>query len=455
MPRRPTVLPIVLLLSAAGVASSASAVSEPDRVAWVKAHAIPLRTAEAGQGFDDLRALDPVIGDARIVALGEPTHGSREVFQMKHRLLEYLASEKGFTVFAIEANMPEAERMSEYVLEGRGSPEAYLAGMYFPVWRTEEVAEMTRWMRRFNESGKGPLRFEGFDMQTADIAIAEVSTFVGRVDTAWRNVVSAQYGRAASDLRRCGTSRGARTVQGRKFELRRGMSAADIHGMEPAPGWSRIQRTLLAKAQASCDSVLEDLITSRERCVARTSIVETEHAIQNARIVLQHARLAKDRRLRDEFMAENVRWILKQAGPNSRIVLWAHNWHVSRWKDWMGSYLDPALGDSMLVIGFSTHEGEYRAAPPEGGRLRAFPLESSIEGSFESMAHATGIPIFAVDLRSASKRDAASSWLRSPVSFGGVIGAGQVDHRFLRANLYEGFDVMIHIDRTSAARPLP
>ena len=89
---------------------------------------IPFDTAEAGHGFADLQPLKAVIGDARIVALGEGTHGTREFFRMKHRLTEFLAAEMGFTLFAIEANMPEAYRINEYVLTGKGDPKELLRG---------------------------------------------------------------------------------------------------------------------------------------------------------------------------------------------------------------------------------------------------------------------------------------------------------------------------------------
>ncbi|MCP4659867.1 MAG: hypothetical protein GY856_31070, partial [bacterium] len=70
-------------------------------VAWIHEHAIPLATPEAEQGFDDLRPVRELIGDARVVGLGEATHGTREFFQLKHRMLEFLVEEMGFTVFAI------------------------------------------------------------------------------------------------------------------------------------------------------------------------------------------------------------------------------------------------------------------------------------------------------------------------------------------------------------------
>src|SRR5215469_16198992 len=76
-------------------------------ISWLRRNAIPIQTVEAGHGFEDLRALDPVIGNARIVEFGEAAYGTREFSQLKHRILEYLATQKGFTILSIEANMPE------------------------------------------------------------------------------------------------------------------------------------------------------------------------------------------------------------------------------------------------------------------------------------------------------------------------------------------------------------
>ena len=90
--------------------------------AWARSNAIPLASVEAGHGFIDLEPLRAIIGDARIVSLGEATHGTREFFQLKHRLLEYCVSELGFTIFGIEASYPECLRINDYVLHGTGNP---------------------------------------------------------------------------------------------------------------------------------------------------------------------------------------------------------------------------------------------------------------------------------------------------------------------------------------------
>lgn len=161
--------------------------SQPNQptVDWIKAHAVRLQTAEAGHGFADMQPLKKIVGNARIVSLGEATHGSREFFQLKHRMLEFLASEMDFTIFSIEANMPEAYRLNDYVLNGNGDPAKLLKGMYFWTWDTQEVLEMIRWMREFNKSGKDRVQFTGFDMQTPDVAMGIVNDFVAKHDTAF------------------------------------------------------------------------------------------------------------------------------------------------------------------------------------------------------------------------------------------------------------------------------
>src|SRR5205085_9395469 len=129
-----------------------------------------------------MQPLKKVVGDARIVALGEATHGTREFFQLKHRMLEFLATQMGFTIFSIEASMPEAYRLNDFVLNGTGDPAKLIKGMYFWTWDTQEVLDMVMWMREFNKSGKGRVEFTGFDMQTPNVAAQIASEFVAKAD---------------------------------------------------------------------------------------------------------------------------------------------------------------------------------------------------------------------------------------------------------------------------------
>ena len=151
-----------------------------EQLDWIRNAAIPLTGSTPGEGYEDLRPLKNLVRNARIVALGEATHGTSEFFRMKHRILEFLANEMGFTIFSIEANMPEAYRVNDFVLTGQGDPKALLKGMYFWTWNTQEVLDMILWMRDFNQSGKGRIEFTGFDMQTPNVAMQIVRDFCHR-----------------------------------------------------------------------------------------------------------------------------------------------------------------------------------------------------------------------------------------------------------------------------------
>ena len=127
------------LFAAQDTAGPPPAAETPAVRAWIRDHATALTTVEAGNGFADLQPLRRIVGDARIVALGEATHGTREFFQLKHRILEFLVNEMDFNIFAIEAPLPEAQDVNRYVLSGEGDPARALAGMYLWTWDTEEI----------------------------------------------------------------------------------------------------------------------------------------------------------------------------------------------------------------------------------------------------------------------------------------------------------------------------
>jgi erythromycin esterase len=148
-------------------------------LSWLRRHAIPLTTVAAGRGFADLQQLKPVVGNARIVPLGEATHGTREFFQLKHRLLEFLVTEMGFTTFAIEANWPESLAVNDYVLLGRGDPAKVLDGFHFWTWNTEEVLDLIIWMRQFNKrnTNKTKVKFAGFDAQFTALAATMIKEY--------------------------------------------------------------------------------------------------------------------------------------------------------------------------------------------------------------------------------------------------------------------------------------
>ena len=398
------------------------------------AHAVPLRTVHAGNGFDDLTALDRLIGDARIVALGEATHGTAEFFQMKHRLVEYLVEKKGFTVFAIEGNWPEAQVADRLIKTGEGDAATALAAMYYWTWQTQEVAGLLHWMRQYNATRgeRAILSFAGFDMQVPKVAINRVIDCLDRIGSAAREATRELYG---------------------------GMEKLDKWGTGTPP---EENRRLAGRASMALDLIEGQ----REALVQALTPEEYRDIRQAARIVLQVFERRAGIIDRDRAMAENVRWLVEEAFPGQKIVVWAHNSHIGTdigcdQKN-LGNHLRDRYGDQMVTIGFATHHGAVRArrSVEEGtkpGPLGAMPLAPASGSSVEALFQELGMPRFILDLRGLPKDGAASAWLaetRSHRIIGAVYDPEEDAQYYAQMRLSEMYDSIVFISESTAAKPL-
>jgi erythromycin esterase len=153
--------------------------------------------------------------------------------------------------------------------------------------------------------------------------------------------------------------------------------------------------------------------------------------------------------VRDEAMADNIAWILEQ-NPHARMVVWAHNAHISRGKDWMGSHLAERFGDQYVAFGFTTAHGRYVAYA--NGTLGANELLEPPTGSIESFFDATGEPRLVLDLR-LSKTTGPSGWLRERRMVRGI-GAVATERQFAPHDVTQLWDALIYIRDTTPARQL-
>ena len=386
---------------------------------WIRKNAVPVETANPQSDFSDLMPLKDMIGERRIVALGEGTHGTSEFFKMKHRIVRFLAEEMDFTVFAIEANMPEAREVNRYVLTGEGDPRKALSGLYFWTWDTGEVLAMIEWMKDYNLSGKGRMEFYGFDMQFPDVAMANVREFVGKADPDFGATLDEHYGRVK--------------------EIYQSMRAVRDR--------SKID---FAKWHDAAEAVYTHLKTRRDEYAESIDALEVDWAVQDALVVLQAAEAnMQEKRSRDKSMADNLEWILAHTPPGSKVVTWAHNGHVSKnlgtFKS-MGHYLFQSHGDDMIVFGFAFHEGEYTAVGKNG--INVYGTSPSEPGSVEWFLKSSGIPQMVLDLREASQGAKGSEWLFQRLDFRSI-GAMALDYAFSPRKVTEEFDALIYFEKTT------
>ncbi|HJV48824.1 MAG TPA: erythromycin esterase family protein [Geothrix sp.] len=404
-------------------------------LAWIKRNAIPLKGAEAGKGFADMQPLKALVGDATVVALGEATHGTREFFQLKHRMLEFLATQMGFTVFAIEANLPEAFAVNDYVLTGKGDPAKALAGLYFWTWNTEEVLDMIRWMRTYNEdpAHTKKLRFYGVDMQTETVAYAQAKTWLDGVDT---------------------------TEAGKLLEIKQSLAK-----LPSRSSGKPTEETL--KAWGSAAQALEAMITRLE---ARTFPGEDfDRQRQNLRVFAQFNTMQADPSggyaVRDASMAANLRWIQARE-QGAKIVLWAHNGHITFHPipstggiNTMGWHLRQGLGKAYLPIGFAFREGAFQAisGDPNNRGLKVCVVKPQASGTLDAALAATRLPILALDLRSRPSQGPVKRWLESSQgtwSIGALFTPGQEQHFVSKRPITEDYDALFFVNRTTSATPV-
>jgi erythromycin esterase len=392
----------------------------------LKLRAHKLATAEAGNGFEDLKAFGDAVGDARIVALGEATHGTREFFQMKHRLLEYLVREKGFTVLAREQNWPDALALDRYIKTGEGDPRRHL--------NFEEEVAMVEWMRAYNRTAAGGklLTYTGFDMQGVAGAADAALAYLQRYSPKDAPGAEAAY------------------AQARKID--------EDHSNVFLPG--------AGQAASLAEAVLAKFDAHRAKWSKSSSKDAWRDARQAAAVVVQACNMrveAKGLGYRDEMMARNAEWLADEAYPNQKIVLWAHNGHVASDPGGdrkMGGWLRERFGKDLYVVGFAFRRGEVQAFGLENGASKGYsvwPVQASPEGSGDAILSAAGMPMFFLDMSALPRDGALGGWLAEPHLFhevGGIVAIGGEDSNLDPGSLPKIFDGLIFVEDTHAARPL-
>ncbi|MGI4873881.1 MAG: erythromycin esterase family protein [Janthinobacterium lividum] len=156
----------------------------PADIARLNQQLAPLSAVRAGSGFADLAPLAAVVAPARVVGLGECTHGTHEVFQLKHRLLEYLVTQQGFTTLALEVDYGWGEILNEYIQTGAGDSLAVHQAAGFNLWNTTEFWDMVEWIWAYNQQHAAKIRYVGIDMQSPEPNLLRLEHFATqRADT--------------------------------------------------------------------------------------------------------------------------------------------------------------------------------------------------------------------------------------------------------------------------------
>ena len=406
------------------------------QIQWIQANAFPFTSLDPDADFADLQPLKNIIGNARIVGLGEATHGTSEIWRMKTRLFSFLVREMGFNILAMEAQMPEAARLNAYIQTGIGDPRELLKGMNYFNWNMQEILDMIEWMRQYNASAKGHVQYIGLDMNMADVAMENVLAFVRKADPGLLASAESSYAQVGPLLL-------------------------------PSVG-DQSTRAAVQAGLAAAQNVLAQLQAKRPAYLRYTPATDVDWAIQNATIAVQAVHMALgtitgDGTVRDASMAANAEWIAAHAPPGARIALWMHNGHINKEPGLTGGILAQDFGSSYVTVGTAFNSGSYFACTGSGcpgvppGLTGDFPALDSFAGSAEYFFHETGAPQQILNLGLADAGNPGSSWLLGGLEFR-TIGYPELDG-FWEFNptsrLTQDFNALVFFDQTTAATELP
>lgn len=416
-------------------------------VARLKENAVVLKTVEAGNGFADLQPLKRVFKDVRFVGLGEETHGTREFFQFKHRMLEFLVKEMGFRVFAIEASYSACQNINDYVMGKTDDGAKALDSQGFWTWNTEEVRAMIDWMREYNKRvpADARVKFAGFDIQVNATGQARLLEYLKRVAPERLAEVEAFFKTDIAEL------------------------ANAVFDQRDAAKEELEKLNALRKQYYDLFVYLE---LSGAKLAAKSSEAEYEQMREYARVLLQYADAYAQSGFgavvaRDLYMADNFRRLVEREPAGTRFVVWAHNGHIATGESdgfrTFGHYLRQFYGQNYYALGFSFNQGSFQsreAQPkdPNNRMLMSFTVGPASVGSVDWFLAQTGAKILFVDFRSSRKLVEIGEWLGAPHPMRSV-GSGYApafeQGSFSPITLGNEFDGLFFVDTASRARPNP
>jgi len=396
----------------------------------------------------DLGPLLDRIGAARIVLLGEASHGTSEFYSMRARITRELIERRGFTIVAAEADWPDAARVDRYVRHGPAAQPGEPAFRRFPtwMWRNAEVHDFVEWLRSRNGEVSDPTRrtgFYGLDLYSLFTSIAAVLRYLEDVDPDTAALARRRYA--------CLTP------------------------------WERDPAVYGRAALTGRYRTCEEPVTRMLRDMMERRLDYTRHdgerfldATQNARLVANAERYYRvmyygqvdSWNLRDRHMFDTLESLLAFHGPDARAVVWAHNSHVgnaaatemsTRGEFNIGQLCRERFGSDAFILGFGTDHGTVAAAHDWGAPMQVMAVRPSHAESYERLFHGASMPALLLPLGPAARAELRDE-LGSP-RLERAIGVvyrpeTELQSHYFQAVLPIQFDEYVWFDETSAVRAL-
>lgn len=413
---------------------------------------LPGLIAQHGEAFETLGEadLDPLlqrIGDARVVLIGEASHGTSEFYRLRARITQRLIEDKGFSIVAAEADWPDAAQIDHYVRH-RDTPAAdWAAFARFPtwMWRNTDVREFVDWLHERNKHLPYASRagFYGLDLYSLYQSVGAVIGYLRDVDPDLALIAQHRYG--------C------------------------LSPWEADP--AAYGHAALTGSYHACEDDVVKMLGDLH--VKRHDYVENDgerflDAAQNAQLVADAERYYRvmyygsraSWNLRDSHMFETLLNVMAFRGEDSKAVVWAHNSHIgdasatemsARGEHNIGELCRKGFADKSCRIGFGTDHGTVAAASNWDCPMEYKQVRPSHPQSYERQFHLTNAPGLILPLREGHNSELREQLLEPKLERAiGVIYRPQSElaSHYFEAVLPRQFDEYIWVDRSNAVTPL-
>ncbi|MFZ4508178.1 MAG: erythromycin esterase family protein [Fimbriimonas sp.] len=384
---------------------------EPGALAWLKGNIAPFAVDVPTP--EDLKPMMAALSGARVVGIGEATHGDQQSQLFKTHAIRELVRQGRIESLMLEVNRTPGAQFDAFVNEGKGDLASLIADSgLFAIWRTDEFASLILWLRAHVLRTGKPIRIYGIDCQDAGADFAFALKWLERHNH--------------RDARRIGQQLKPLTDS--------------VGGSRGYFGWLKTQKPGDYKLYHDAGvALLKSLETQQGKKNAPAGVAE---AIYAARTGIQgldafefefgpgdldysKAPVGYFAR-RDVFMGANLVQLLGK----DRAALWAHDMHtgavvpplaaMSGLKT-VGTELRRFLGEAYVAVGFAWTVGSFRAKRQVGNETMAesraregeiFSLGCDQPGDLGEFLGRVGPDHFYVDFRRAD--EATKAWAKLP-----------------------------------------
>ncbi|MDG1729481.1 MAG: erythromycin esterase family protein [Algibacter sp.] len=390
-----------------------------------------------------MEALLERIGDAKVVLLGEASHGTSEFYLTRQEITKALIEKKGFNFVCAEADWSDAEQINNYV-RNQYKVQDWMPFARFPqwMWKNKEVLDFVEWLKKYNTKHNNTIGFYGLDLYGLENSIDLVIKHLEDMDTDLAELAKTRYA--------CITPY---------------MSQPSVYG-------KLIKNNRLISCEKEILNMLFELLKHKNKLNHSQAYF---YAYQNATVVVDAERYykamyygsAESWNLRDFHMFYTLKSLLSYFGKESKAVVWAHNSHIgnalatemyARGEINIGHLCKEHFGTKSYHIGFGTHTGTVAAARNWGEKMEVITVNASVEDSYEHLCHKTNVTNFTLPLRKTHTHNNLRELLGTPrlQRAIGVVYRPETEllSHYFKTVLPSQFDEYIWFNKTKAITPL-